>query len=71
MSTNFCSVKVIFTTLFTTAQSQINKFDSCYRLDISTHGGGILLYVRVGIPSILLSRIYFKENFETMFLKYL
>ena len=54
---------------FPTAQCQINGFSSPYRPDRNAHGGGILLYVREGIPSKLLKGTEFKGNLEAMFVE--
>ena len=54
---------------FPTAQFQINRFSSHYRLDRNAPGGGILLYDREDLPSKLLKGTEFEGNLEAMFVE--
>ena len=54
---------------FPTAQSLLNGFCKPFRLDRSSNGGGILLYVRDGIPSGLLTDYKIKDNLELFFVE--
>ena len=54
---------------FPTAQFLLNGFCKPYRLDRSSNGGGILLYVRDDIPSRLLTDYKIKDNLELFFVE--
>ena len=54
---------------FPTAQFSLNGFCKPYRLDRSSNGGGILLYVRDDIPSRLLTDYKIKDNLELFFVE--
>ena len=54
---------------FPTAQFSLNGFCKPYRLDRSSNGGGILLYVRDDIPSRLLTVYKIKDNLELFFVE--
>ena len=54
---------------FPTAQFLLNGFCKPYRLDRSSNGGGILLYVRDDIPSRLLTDYKIKDNWELFFIE--
>ena len=54
---------------FPTAQFSLNGFCKPYRLDRSSNGGGILLYVRDDIPSRLLTDYKIKDNLEFFFVE--
>ena len=54
---------------FPTAQFSLNAFCKPYRLDRSSNGGGILLYVRDDIPSRLLTDYKIKDNVELVFVE--
>ena len=54
---------------FPTAQFLLNGFCKPYRLDRSSNGGGILLYVRDDIPSRLLTDYKIKDNLELPFVE--
>ena len=54
---------------FPTAQFLLNGFCKPYRLDRSSNGGGILLYVRDDIPSQLLTDYKIKGNLELFFVE--
>ena len=54
---------------FPTAQFLLNGFCKPYRLDRSSNGGGILLYVRDDIPSRLLTDYKIKDNRELFFVE--
>ena len=53
---------------FLTAEFSLNTFSKPYRLDRSSNGGGILLYVRDDIPSPLLAD-YKINNLELFFIE--
>ena len=52
---------------FPTAQFSLNDFSKPYRLDRSSNGGAIILYVRDDIPSRLLTDYKIKDNLELFF----
>ena len=52
---------------FPTAQFSLNGFCKPYRLDRSSNGGGILLYVRDDIPSQLLTDYEIKYHVQLFF----
>ena len=54
---------------FPTAQFLLNGFCKPYRLDRSSNGGSILLYVRDDIPSRLLTGYKIKDNLELFFVE--
>ena len=54
---------------FPTAQFSLNGFSKPYRLDRSSNGGGILLYVRDDIPSRFLTDYKIKDNLESLFVE--
>ena len=54
---------------FPAAQFSLNGFCKPYRLDRSSNGGGILLYVRDDIPSRLLTDYKIKDNLELFFVE--
>ena len=54
---------------FPTAQFSLNGLCKLYRLDRSSNGGGILLYVRDDIPSRLLTDYKIKDNLELFFVE--
>ena len=54
---------------FPTAQFSLNGFCKPYRLDRSSNGGGILLYVRDDILSRLLTDYKIKGNLELFFVE--
>ena len=54
---------------FPTAQFSLNAFCKPNRLDRSSNGGGILLYVRDDIPSRLLTDYKIKDNLELFFVE--
>ena len=47
----------------------LKDFPNPYRLDINSHGGGILVYVRDDIPSNLVNLDQKLENFEGLFIE--
>ena len=51
---------------FPTAQFSLNGFCKPYRLDNSSKGGGIIPYLRDGIPSKLLTDYEIKDNLELL-----
>ena len=54
---------------FPTAQFSLNGFCKPYGLDRNSNGGGILLYVRDGVPSPLLTDYEIKANLELFFVE--
>ena len=54
---------------FPTGQFSLNGYSKPYRLDLSSNGGGILLYVRDDIPSRLLTDYKIIDNLELFFLE--
>ena len=54
---------------FPTGQFSLNGYSKPYRLDRSSNGGGILLYVRDDIPSRLLPDYKIKDNLELFFVE--
>ena len=54
---------------FPTGQFSLNGCSKPYRLDRSSNGGGILLYVRDEIPSRLLTDYKIKDNLELFFVE--
>ena len=54
---------------FPTGQFSLNGYSKPYRLDSSSNGGGILLYVRDDIPSRLLTDYKMKDNVELFFVE--
>ena len=54
---------------FPTVQFSLNGYSKPYRLDRSSNGGGILLYVRDDIPSRLLPDYKIKDNLELFFVE--
>ena len=54
---------------FPIAQFSLNGFSQPYRLDRSSHGGGILLYVRDDRPLGLLTDYKIKDDVESFFLE--
>ena len=50
-------------------RSMLNDFCKHHRLDRSSNGGGILLYVRDDIPSQLLTDYKIKGNLELFFVE--
>ena len=54
---------------FPTGQFSLNGYSKPYRLDRSSNGGGILLYVRDDIPSRLLTDYKMKDNVELFFVE--
>ena len=54
---------------FPTGQFSLNSYSKPYRLDRSSNGGGILLYVRDDIPSRLLTDYKMKDNVELFFVE--
>ena len=54
---------------FTTTQFLLNRYSKPYRLDRSSNGGVILLYVSDGIPSRLLTDYKIKDNLELFFVE--
>ena len=54
---------------FETVQFCIHGFNEPYRLDRNRNGGGILIYIREGIPSRLLNLYTFPCNIEGMFIE--
>ena len=49
---------------FPTCQFSVNGYSKPYRLDLSSNGGDILLYVRDDVPSRLLTDYKIKDNLE-------
>ena len=54
---------------FPTAQFSLNGFCKPYKLDRSSNGGGILLYVRDDTPLGLLTDYKKKDNLELFFVE--
>ena len=54
---------------FPTAQFSLNGFSKPYRLDSSSSGAGVLLYVRDDIPSRPLTDYKIKDNLELFFVE--
>ena len=54
---------------FPTSQFKIEGFARPFRLDRTSRGGGILLYVRQDIPAKELKHIKFAKNIEAMFIE--
>ena len=54
---------------FPTGQFSLNGYSKPYRVDRSSNGGGILLYVRDDIPSRLLTGYKIKDNLELFFVE--
>ena len=54
---------------FPTGQFSLNGYSKPYRLDRSSNGGGILLYVRDHIPLRLLTDYKIKDNLELFFVE--
>ena len=54
---------------FPAGQFSLNGYSKPYRLDRSSNGGGILLYVRDDIPSRLLTDYDIKDNVELFFVE--
>ena len=54
---------------FPTGQLSLNGYSKPCRLDRSSNGGGILLYVRDDIPSRLLTDYKIKDNLELFFVE--
>ena len=52
---------------FPESQFLIEGFSTSYRLDWTANGGGILLYIRQGIPSKYLKKITVKKLFKEFF----
>ena len=54
---------------FSTAEFEIDNFYSPFRLDRNKYGGGLLLYIREGIPSKLLNSYTANSEIENMFIE--
>ena len=54
---------------FPTAQFHMQGYSTPFRLDRNSDGGGILLYVREGIPAKLINNINFVNDIEAMFIE--
>ena len=54
---------------FPKAQFSLSGYSKLYKLDRSSNGGGILLYVRDDIPSQLLTDYKIKDNLELFFVE--
>ena len=54
---------------FSTAEFEIDNFYSPFRLDRNKYGGGLLLYIREGIPSKLLNSYTENSEIENMFIE--
>ena len=52
-----------------TEQLMIHGYQEPYRLDRNRHGGGVLVYVREGIPNKQLNKHKFTRNIEGIFLE--
>ena len=71
--TNFVDILLLSETKlddsFPTGQFSLNGYSKLCRLDRSSNGGGILLYVREDIPSRLLTDYKIKDNVELFFVE--
>ena len=54
---------------FPVTQFLIHGFGTPYRIDRNSNGGGIILYIREAIPSILLTDLFLLEKIEGMFVE--
>ena len=52
---------------FPTAQFLLDRFSKPYRLDLCSNGGGLLLYIKDGISSRLLTDHRLPDNVECLF----
>ena len=54
---------------FPTSQFMVDGFSMPYRQDKNRNGGGIMIYIRDDIPSILLTKHVFPDDVEGLFVE--
>ena len=54
---------------FPTSQFMVDGFSMPYRQDRNRNGGGIMIYIRDDIPSILLTKHVFPDDVEGLFVE--
>ena len=55
--------------VFPTSQFMVDGFSMPYRQDRNRNGGGIMIYIRDDIPSILLTKHVFPDDIEGLFVE--